>query len=231
MRIIDEQYLRTPFFGSPQMTRWLREQKGELINHKRVERLMRQMGLVALNPGPHTSRKHPQHKVYPYLLRGLAINHPDQVWASDITYIPMYRGFFYLVVIMDWYSRYVLSWSLSNTLDPGFCLDALDNGFQISIPIIFNSDQGVQYTSDAFVQRLKNKDIAISMAAKGRCFDNILVERFWRSLKYEEVYLNEYTDGKEAYQGISNYLQFHNQEKPHQIHNGKTPEIVYYGMA
>ena len=229
MRLIDEQYTRAPFFGSPQMTRWLRNQKGELVNHKRVERLMRQMGLMALSPGPHTSRKHPQNTVYPYLLRNLIIDHPDQVWASDITYIRMQRGFLYLVAIMDLFSRYVLSWCLSNTLDTRFCLDALETGLQLSTPGIFNSDQGVQFTSEAFTDRLKDRDVAISMASRGRCFDNIFVERLWRSLKYEEVYLKDYTCGREANNGIGAYFRFHNQERPHGALEGLTPEDLYFG--
>lgn len=231
MRLIDERYTRTPFYGSPQMTRWLRNQKGELVNHKRVERLMRQMGLMALSPGPHTSRKHLKHKTYPYLLRGLVIEQADQVWASDITYIRMQRGFLYLVAIMDWFSRYVLSWCLSNTLDTRFCLDALEAGLQISTPGIFNTDQGVQFTSEAFTRRLEDESVAISMAGKGRCFDNILVERLWRSLKYEEVYLNDYTQVREADQGIGAYFRFHNKERPHEALDGLTPEQVYYGNS
>lgn len=227
MKLIDKQYIKTPFFGSPQMTNWLRKSKNELVNHKRVERLMRQMGLKAVCPGPHTSRRHPQHKKYPYLLKGLDIAHPDQVWASDITYIPMKRGFLYLVAILDLYSRYVLSWRLSNTLDTQFCIDCLEEALKISIPAIFNSDQGIQYTSQVLTKLLQDKGIKISMTAKGRCFDNILVERLWRSLKYEEVYLQDYIDGKEAYQGITNYFKFHNHERPHKAHDGFSPVQVY----
>ena len=228
MRLIDEQYIRTPFYGSPRMTWWLREHIGELVNHKRVSRLMRQMGLMALSPGPHTSRKAKEHGVYPYLLRGLVIDRPDQVWASDITYIRMQRGFLYLVAIMDLFSRYVLSWCLSNTLDTRFCLDALERGLQVGTPGIFNNDQGIQFTSERFTDRLKKDDIRISMAGRGRCFDNILVERLWRSLKYEEVYVNDYSGGREAHQGISGYFRFYNQERPHQSLGRRTPEQMYF---
>jgi len=231
MRLIDEQYTRTPFYGSPKMTQWLREQKGERVNHKRVERLMRQMGLMALSPGPHTSRKREKHRIYPYLLNGLEIVRPDQVWATDITYIRMQRGFLYLVAIMDLFSRYVLSWCLSNTLDTRFCLEALDMALGISVPDILNADQGVQFTSEAFTDRLKNEGIAISMAGRGRCFDNILVERLWRTLKYEEIFLNDYTGGRETEQGIAKYFLFYHRERPHQSLGGKTPEQLYYGTA
>lgn len=213
------------------MTRWLKEQKGEPVNHKRVERLMSKMGLMALSPGPHTSRKHSQHKVYPYLLRGLVIDRPNQVWSSDITYIPMQRGFLYLVAIMDLFSRYVISWFLSNTLDSRFCLDALEYGLQFGIPEIFNSDQGVQFTNESFTKRLQDCNINISMTHTGRCFDNILVERLWRSLKYEEVYLKEYQNGSEAAQGIASYMHFHNTERPHSSLSGKTPEQLYRVQA
>ena len=231
MRLIDEQYTRTPFFGSPQMTRWLKRQKGEPVNHKRVERLMRQMGLMALSPGPHTSRRNPRHKVYPYLLNGIVIDRPDQVWATDITYIRMQRGFLYLVAIMDLYSRYILSWRLSNTLDTHFCLEALEMALGISTPVIFNADQGVQFTSDAFTNRLESEGIAISMAGRGRCFDNILVERLWRTLKYEEIHLHDYNGGHEAEQGIARYIHFYHLERPHGSLGGNTPEQEYYGAA
>ena len=231
MRLIDEQYTRTPFYGSPKMTQWLRGQKGETVNHKRVERLMRQMGLMALSPGPHTSRRRQKHRIYPYLLNRIEIVRPDQVWATDITYIRMQRGFLYLVAVMDLFSRYVLSWCLSNTLDTRFCLEALEMALGISVPDIFNADQGVQFTSEAFTDRLKDEDIAISMAGRGRCFDNILIERLWRTLKYEEIYLNEYTGGREAEQKITRYFLFYHRERPHQSLDGKTPEQLYYGTA
>ena len=231
MRLIDEQYTRTPFYGIPKMTQWLREQKGERVNHKRIERLMRQMGLMALSPGPHTSRKREKHRVYPYLLNGLEIVRPDQVWATDITYIRMQRGFLYLVAIMDLFSRYVLSWCLSNTLDTRFCLEALEKALGMSVPEILNADQGVQFTSEAFTNRLKDAGIAISMAGRGRCFDNILVERLWRTLKYEDIFLNDYTGGRETEQGIARYFYFYHRERPHQSLGGKTPEQLYYGTA
>lgn len=230
MRLIDEQYMRTPFFGSPQMTNWLKNQKNENVNHKRIERLMRQMGLKAVCPGPHTSRKHSEHKVYPYLLKNVEITYPDQVWASDITYIPMKQGFLYLVAIIDCFSRYVLSWRLSNTLDTGFVVQALEEALKRSIPYIFNSDQGVQYTSEIITNILKDMNINISMSAKGRCFDNILIERLWRSLKYEEVYLKEYIDGQDAYKNIHNYFKFHNFERPHKANFGVTPYNTYIGV-
>lgn len=231
MRLIDEQYTRTPFYGSPKMTQWLRGQKGEMVNHKRVERLMRQMGLMALSPGPQTSRKRHKHRIYPYLLSGLKIVRPNQVWATDITYIRMQRGFLYLVAIMDLFSRYVLAWSLSNTLDTRFCLEALEMAFKKGVPDILNADQGVQFTSDPFTDRLNDEGIAISMAGRGRCFDNILVERLWRTLKYEEIYLNDYTGGREAEQSIARYFHFYHRERPHTSLGYNTPEQRYYGIA
>ena len=230
MRLIDEQYLRTPFYGSRRMTVWLQGQ-GYVVNRKRVRRLMQLMGLEGVAPGPRTSRPHPQHKVYPYLLRGLAIERPDQVWCSDITYVPMPMGFMYLVVIMDWYSRYVLSWEISNTLDTGFCLDALEAALARQRPAIFNSDQGAQYTSRAFTDRLEAAAVQISMDGRGRVFDNIFVERFWRTLKYEDIYLKDYESVLALIQGVGDYIAFYNEQRPHQALDNLTPAAVYRGAS
>ena len=228
MRRIDEQYTRTPFFGSPKMTGWLRRQ-GLKVNHKRIERLMRLMGLQAIVPGPQTSQKHPEHPIYPYLLHGLAIVRPNQVWSTDITYIRMTYGFLYLVAIMDWFSRFVLSWRLSNTLDVGFCLDALEEALGLGCPEIFNSDQGAQFTSGDFTGALKQRGIQISMDGRRRAVDNIFVERLWRSVKYEEVYLKDYRDGNEAFAGLGAYFGFYNTERPHQALDYRTPNEVHWG--
>lgn len=229
MRLIDEQYLSTPFYGSRRMTVWLQRQ-GYAINRKRVQRLMRQMGLEGLAPGPRTSRPAPEHRVYPYLLRELAITHPNQVWATDITYVPMPRGFMYLVAIMDWYSRYVLAWELSNTLDAGFCLEALETALSGCCPEIFNSDQGVQFTSAAFTRRLEEAGVRISMDGRGRAFDNIFIERLWRTLKYEDIYLKDYQSVVELLQGLEAYFTLYNNERPHQGLGYQTPAAVYQGM-
>ena len=226
MRLIDRQYLVRPYYGSRRMAIWLRTQ-GHRVNRKRVQRLMRLMGLEAVYRRPNTSRPSQQHKVYPYLLRGLEISKVNQVWASDITYIPMAHGFMYLVVVMDWYSRYVLSWRLSNTLDSDFCVDALEEALGKAKPEIFNTDQGSQFTSDAFTGTLLEHDIQISMDGKGRYLDNIFVERLWRSVKYEEVYLKAYENVGEAKAGIGAYLYFYNDERPHQSLGYKTPYQVF----
>ena len=226
MSLIDRQYLVRPFYGSRRMAIWLRTQ-GHHVNRKRLQRLMRLMGIEAVYRRPNTSKPSPQHKVYPYLLRGLEINRVNQVWASDITYIPMARGFVYLVVIMDWYSRYVLSWRLSNTLDAEFCVDALEEALSKGRPEIFNTDQGSQFTSDAFTGMLQEHDIQISMDGKGRYLDNIFVERLWRSVKYEEVYLKAYENVGEAKAGIGAYLDFYNDERPHQSLGYQTPYQVF----
>lgn len=228
MRLLDEQYLHRPFYGSRRMTVWLRSQ-GYPINRKRVQRLMRQMGLEGLAPGPRTSRPGPEHKVYPYLLRNREITQPDQVWASDITYVPMPAGFMYLVAIIDWYSRYVLAWELSNTLDTGFCLEALENALVERRPKIFNSDQGAQYTSTAFTRCLEDAEVDISMDGRGRAFDNIFVERLWRTLKYEEIYLKDYQSVLELLEGLARYFEFYNNERPHQALGYQTPAAVYQG--
>jgi len=198
MRLIDAQYLRTPWYGSRQMSRHLRRQ-GYRVNRKRIRRLMRKMGLVAVAPAPNTSRRHPQHAVYPYLLRGMEITQPDQVWCADVTYIPMAHGFLYLVAIMDWNSRRVLSWQLSNTMDADFCVVALQDAIErYGCPSIFNTDQGSQFTSTVWIDELKANGIRISMDGKGRWMDNVFIERLWRSLKYECVYLNAFDNMKEA---------------------------------
>jgi putative transposase len=229
MRLIDEQYTRRPTFGVEKMRDWLRNQ-GYWINEKRVRRLMRLMGLYAIYPRPRTSRSLPDHKVYPYLLKGMRIDRPDQVWASDITYIRLLHGFVYLVVIMDWFSRYVLSWELSITLEKEFCLEALRRALLISRPEIFNSDQGAQFTSEDFVRILKDTEIQISMDGRGRLYDNIFVERLWRTVKYEEVYLNDYISVPVARKGLGDYFEFYNTERPHASLAGKTPFEVYYGI-
>ena len=227
MRLIDEQYLETPFYGYLKMTRHLRENKGYQVNHKRVYRLMQQMGLRAIVPRPDTSRPHPEHKIYPYLLRGLKITRPNQVWSADITYIPMQRGFMYLVAVLDWYSRYVLSWEVSNTLDGDFCLLALERALQRGQPEIFNTDQGSQFTANAFTGRLEQAEIRISMDGKGRVFDNIFIERLWRTVKYEHIYLREYSNGLELVAGLAHYFDFYNHERFHQSLEYRTPTQVY----
>lgn len=229
MRVIDEQYTRTPFFGVPKMTAWLCRQ-GHWVNVKRIRRLMRLMGLEAVYPKPRLSKHCPEHKKYPYLLKGLKIDHPDHVWCSDITYIRLLHGYVYLVVIMDWFSRYVLSWDLSITLEKDFCIDALKRALLISKPEIFNSDQGPQFTSDDFINALEEINIRISMDGRGRFYDNIFVERLWRSVKYEEVYLHDYRTVLEARDGLGSYFDLYNKERPHDSLNNQTPFEVYYGL-
>lgn len=227
MRIIDEQYLRTPFFGSRQMTDWLGGQ-GRRVNRKRIQRLMRKMGLEGAVPGPHTSQPHPQNPVYPYLLRGLKLTHANLVWSTDITFVPMPVGFMYLVAIIDWYSRYVLAWKLSNTLDTLFCLAALDEALSEQQPCIFNTDQGAQFTSLVFTQRLLKHQILISMDGRGRALDNIFVERLWRTVKYEDIYLRDYRSVPELEAGLSAYFHFYNHERPHSSLDGRTPAEVHW---
>jgi putative transposase len=226
MKLIDQQYLDRPFYGSRRMTAWLRSQ-GYSVNRKRVRRLMEIMGLRAIYRRPRTSQPAPGHQVYPYLLRGVAITQPNQVWTADITYIPMARGFLYLVAIMDWYSRYVLSWRLSNTLEVDFCIEALEEALRNGQPEIFNTDQGAQFTSQAFTSLLEQHGVRVSMDGKGRYTDNLFIERLWRSLKYEEVYLKAYTGGKEARAGIGGYFDFYNMERPHQALGYQTPAEVF----
>lgn len=227
MRLIDEQYLKAPFYGSRRMTAWL-ESKGCYVNRKRVRRLMRLMGIEAIYPRPHTSQTNPSHKVYPYLLRDMAIVRPNQVWSTDITYIPMSRGYMYLVAIIDWYSRYVLSWKLSNTMDVGFCLDALEEALKPGKPTIFNSDQGSQFTSLEFTGRLEAEAIAISMDGRGRALDNVFVERLWRSVKYEDIYIKDYDNGVELDAGLTQYFHFYNHHRHHQSLNYRTPACVHF---
>ena len=228
MRTIDEIHLRLPFLGSRRIVDELADQ-GQRVNRKCVQRLMRQMGLVALYPKPNTSRAHHAHKVYPYLLRGLAIERPNQVWCADITYIPMRKGFVYLVVIMDWHSRKVLSWRLSNTLDAAFCVAALREAlYAYGTPEIFNTDQGCQFTSDEFTGVLKEAGVQISMDGRGRWMDNVFIERLWRSLKYEEVYLTAYETVRQARHGIGQWMRFYNERRKHQALDRKTPDTVYY---
>jgi putative transposase len=231
MRLIDEQYTATPFFGSPRMTAWLRRH-GHGVNHKRVERLMREMGLVAIYPRPRKPwRGGPAHHLYPYLLRDVAVIRPDQVWASDITYIRLLRGFVYLVAVLDWFSRYVLAWAVSVSMESDFCVGALDWALQRGAPEIFNTDQGSQFTAESFTKRLSERGIQISMDGRGRCWDNIFVERLWRSVKYEEVYLRDYVTVPDAVQGLSRYFLFYNTERPHQALSYRTPEEVYFNRV
>ena len=229
MALMDRQYLKTPFYGSRKMTAWLRSQ-GYQVNRKRVRRLMRVMGLQAIYRRPNTSKPAPDHQVYPYLLKGLEINRVNQVWTADITYIPMAWGFLYLVAIMDWHSRYVLAWRLSNTLEVDFCMEALAEALSKGRPEVFNTDQGSQFTSEAFTGILLEQGMQISMDGKGRYTDNIFVERLWRSIKYEEVYLKAYGNGTEARAGIGAYLDFYNQERPHQALGYRTPGEVFEGQ-
>lgn len=225
---IDAEYTRHPFYGSRRMVAWL-QGKGYRVNRKRVQRLMRILGLAGMAPGPATSRPHPQHKVYPYLLRGMAITRPNQVWSTDITYVRLARGFVYLVAIVDWYSRKVLTWRLSNTLDSQFCVDCLEEALRLyDAPAIFNTDQGSQFTSEAFTDVLKAHGITISMDGRGRALDNIFVERLWRSVKYEDIYLKGYTNIPETEIGLTEYFIFYNTERPHQSLKYSVPDKVYY---
>ena len=227
MRRIDELFMKYPFYGSRQMSRHL-QREGETAGRHRVRRVMRLMGLEAIFQKPRTSNPHPDHRIYPYLLGGLAIRSANQVWCSDITYIPVQRGFLYLVAIMDWATRKVLSWRLSNTLDAGFCVEALRDALaRYGKPTIFNTDQGSQFTSAAFTGVLKEADIAISMDGRGRYLDNIFIERLWRSLKYEAVYLHELTDGFKAERVIGEWIDFYNTERPHSSLDGQTPAEAY----
>lgn len=222
MRLIDGQYLRTPFYGYPRMTLWLNEQ-GFTVNAKRVARLMRVMGLQATMPGPHTSRPHPEHRIYPYLLRGMKISSPNEVWSADITYIPMRRGFMYLVAVMDWFSRYVIAWDLSNSMEAGFCTATLSRALRTGRPHIFNTDQGSQFTSEEFTGTLLKADIQISMDGRGRALDNVFIERLWRSLKYEDIYLRDYCDGHALHKGLARYFRFYNHERPPSSLGNRTP--------
>lgn len=227
LALIDAEYTRHPFFGSRKMVRYLRE-LGHLINRKRVQRLMVTLGLAGMAPGSSTSRPHPQHKIYPYLLRGVQVERPNQVWSTDITYIRLARGFVYLVAVIDWYSRKVLAWRLSNTVDSVFCVDCLQQALQNhGTPDIFNSDQGSQFTSEAFTKVLLEKGISISMDGRGRALDNIFVERLWRNVKYEDVYLKGYATLPKLLIGLTEYFDFYNTERPHQSLGYLTPDQVY----
>jgi putative transposase len=230
MRLLDEQYTRTPYYGIRRMAAWLRTQ-GHQVNHKRVQRLLRLMGLEAIYPKPHLSRSGAGQQIYPYLLRGVNIARVNQVWSTDITYIRLLHGFVYLVAILDWFSRYVLAWEISVTLDNEFCVSALERALAHGQPEIFNSDQGVQFTSAAFIERLKVRGIRISMDGRGRALDNIFVERLWRTLKYEEVYLHDYRSVPEAIRGLGRYFAFYNRERLHQALNYQTPEAVHRQLA
>jgi putative transposase len=226
MRLIDERYMRRPEYGYPRMTDWLKDQ-GYEVNHKRVARLMRRMGLQAITPGPHTSKPAPGHKIYPYLLRDVEIDHVNQVWSTDITYIPMRRGYMYLAAVLEWYSRYVLSWELSNTLESSFCVIALERALTQGTPEIFNTDQGSQFTSEAFTGVLLDKEIAISMDGRGRALDNVFIERLWWSVKYEDVYPKSYDDGHELHRGLDVYFDYYNNERNHSSLDKRTPAEVF----
>ena len=227
LRVIDEQFLETPFYGSRQMTRWLRRQ-GDTVSRKRVRRLMRLLGVHAIFPRPRTSQARPAHRVYPYRLRDLQITRPNHVWCTDVTYIPLQRGFLYLVAVMDWASRTVLSWRLSNTLEARFCVDALHEALErYGPPEIFNSDQGSQFTSVDFTDVLKEAGICISMDGQGRWMDNVFIERLWRSLKYECVYLSEFATGSQARIGIGWWMDFYIRRRPHSALNDRTPQEAY----
>ena len=226
-RLIDEEYTRHPFFGSRKMVVYLKRCEHN-VNRKRVQRLMRSMGLAGMAPGPHTSKAHPQHKTYPYLLRGVPIARPNQVWSTDITYIRLARGFVYLVAVIDWYSRRVLSWRISNSMEAAFCVDCLEDALRAhGKPEVFNSDQGAQFTSESFCGVLQREGITISMDGRGRAFDNIFVERLWRSVKHEDVYLKGYAAMDELQAGLAQYFAFYNGERMHQSLGNQTPDEVY----
>jgi putative transposase len=230
MSQIDREYTRAPFYGSRKLTARLNRQPDVQVNRKRIIRLMRKMGLQAVYPRRRTSSGNKQHKKYPYLLRGLDINRPNQVWCADITYVPMPRGFMYLVAVMDWYSRFVLSWQLSNTLDGAFCLDALDEALRLAQPEIFNTDQGAQFTAGDFTGALAAAQIQISMDGRGRFFDNIFIERLWRSVKHEDIYPNAYETVPELVTGLTTYFQIYNYERPHQSLANQVPADVYFAV-
>jgi putative transposase len=230
MTLIDQQFTQTPFYGIRRMTAWLRSQ-GEGVNPKRVARLMRKMGLQTLYPKPNLSAPADNVRRYPYLLNGRVLTAPNQVWSTDITYLRLPQGFLYLVAILDWFSRYVLSWQVSNTMDVSFCLDALDEALKRGQPQIFNSDQGAQFTSLDFTARLEHQGIQISQDGRGRVFDNIFVERLWRTVKYEEVYLKDYQSMPIAIQSLRSYFEFYNDRRLHQALNYRTPAIIHFGCS
>lgn len=225
--LIDEQYMETPFYGSRKMEVFL-ESRGFIINRKRVQRLMREMGIQGICPGPNTSRRRFDHAVFPYLLKGVTVQRPNHVWSADITYIRLQTGFAYLVAVMDWFSRYVLAWRLSNSLETTFCMEALEEALCHVSPDIFNTDQGCQFTSTEFVSILRDKEIQISMDSRGRAFDNIFIERLWRTVKYEDVYVRGYPVMGDAHTGLTKYFQFYNNERFHQALNYLTPAAVYH---
>ena len=226
-RLIDEEYTRHPFYGSRKMVVYL-GRCGHTVNRKRAQRLMRTLGLQGMAPGPNTSRAHPQHKVYPYLLRGIPIDRPNQVWSTDITYVRLARGFAYLVAVIDWYSRRVLSWRISNSMEAAFCVDCLEDALrEHGKPEVFNSDQGSQFTSEAFTGVLNREGITISMDGRGRAYDNIFVERLWRSVKHEDIYLSGYATMGELLVGLTKYFAFYNTERPHQSLDNQTPQEVH----
>ncbi len=226
MRLIDRQYTARPYYGSRRMTVWL-QGEGHPVNRKRVQRLMRQMGLEAIYAKPKLSVPGAGHKIFPYLLRDVAIERPDQVWSTDITYVPLAAGFMYLAAVIDWYSRYVLGWRLSNTLDGAFCVELLDEVLARGRPEVFNTDQGVQFTASAFTGRLQAAGVQVSMDGKGRCLDNVFVERLWRTVKYEDIYLWGYETVPELTHGLGRYFPFYNGERPHQALDNRTPVAVY----
>jgi len=230
MRQIDEMYLQDPTSGSRSMKRHFKRQ-GQKVNRKRIQRLMRLMGIEAIYPKPHTSRPHPEHRIYPYLLRNLNIDRPNQVWAADITYVPMASGFMYLVAIMDWHSRKILAWRISNTLEPSFCVEALNEALERhGVPEIFNTDQGAQFTSNVFTQVLKDHQVAISMDGRGRCQDNIFIERLWWTIKYHYLYLRSFDTGRALRQGLEGWVRYYNQDRGHSSLDDRTPDEVYYGL-
>jgi putative transposase len=226
MRLIDEEYLRHPFLGSRRFVLWLATQ-GYVVNRKRMRRLLEKMGLQAISPRPRTTVPAAGHKVFPYLLRGVDIVRPNQVWACDITYVPMRRGYLYLTAVMDWFSRCVLAWRLSNTLEVDFCLEALEDALKKGRPEIFNTDQGSQFTSREFTSRLEKESIAISMDGKGRAIDNVMIERLWRTVKYEDIYLKAYATGTDCHNGLKDYFHYYCHERPHQSLANRTPWQAY----
>lgn len=230
MVLIDREYTRAPFYGYRKMTARLNNNYGYTVNHKRIARLMAKMGLQSIYPRPRTTVSHAQHKKYPYLLRNLDVNRPNHVWCADITYIPIPRGFMYLVAIMDWFSRFVVAWQLSNTLESAFCVEALQQALLHGQPEIFNTDQGVQFTSHAFTLELENAGIRISMDGRGRVFDNIFIERLWRTVKYEDVYIKEYATVPALFTGLGDYFDLYNYERPHQSLDYCTPADVHFAV-
>lgn len=230
MRLLDKQYTACPFYGSRRMTAWLNE-RGEAINRKRVQRLLRVMGLEAIYPKPSLSRPGRGHRIYPYLLRDVRIERPNQVWSADITYVPLACGFAYLAAVIDWYSRYLIAWGLSNSLDGSFCLEMLEEALADSKPEIFNTDQGVQFTAATWTGRLESAGVKISMDGRGRCLDNVFVERLWRTVKYEDIYLRGYEDVPELRRGLGAYWSFYNRERLHQALGYRTPQAVYVGKG